>query len=139
MKFHIILTVLLLLIFTTGVAIAEKPPVTNQTPPQQHVQMPMPCPGFKVLKCSPMLVEVHKILKKMQKREDALLTELLTASDEKQSDRIILRLVRLETDRNLALLKIQAKYARLEGMFDLERKIKSRIVGILSAELAMLN
>ena len=79
------------------------------------------------------------ILKEMREREDELLDALLAATDEKQTDRLIQRLERLDTDRELALLKVQARYARLDRRFDLEKEIKGKILKILNTELTLLN
>lgn len=138
MKHLTIMTTLILLILATGVSAAEKPLPNQQSviPPEVPVQQLYSSTTF--LRLDPMLDEITTILKTMRIREDALLVELQNSTDERQTDRIIHRIKTLDTDRELALLKVQARYARLDGRFDLEREIKARILKILDNELAIL-
>jgi len=47
---------------------------------------------------------------------------------------IIHRIEGLEVDRKLGILKIQARYGRLEGCWNLEYKLRTRIMEILANE-----
>jgi len=138
MKHLTTITTLILLILAAGVLAAERPP--NTTPPTVPEQAAIPLqtnPTF--LKLDPLLVELSHVLKTMQAREDKLLTLLLEATSDQQVATVIRRIERLDTDRELALLKVQARFARLDGRFDLEREIKEKILKILNKELFVIN
>ncbi len=139
MKHLTTLMILTLLFLAAGVLAAEKPLPNNLPTISQEVpRYPVPV-SMTFLRLDPMLEEMEIILKEMREREDELLDALLAATDEKQTDRLIQRLERLDTDRELALLKVQARYARLDRRFDLEKEIKSKILKILNTELTVLN
>ncbi len=139
MKHLTTLMILTLLFLAAGVLAAEKPLPNNLPTISQEVpRYPVPV-SMTFLRLEPMLEEMEIILKEMREREDELLDALLAATDEKQTDRLIQRLERLDTDRELALLKVQARYARLDRRFDLEKEIKSKILKILNTELTVLN
>ena len=129
---------LILLILAAGVFAAEKPLSNHQTDIPQMMTLPPTHALITVLKLDPMHMEIATIIRDMRVREDKLLNELLTATDEEQSNRIIRRIERLDTDRELALLKVQARYARLDQRYDLEREIKGKILKILQNDLALL-
>ncbi len=139
MKHLTTLMILTLLFLAAGVLAAEKPLPNNLPTISQEVpRYPVPV-SMTFLRLDPMLEEMEIILKEMREREDELLDALLAATDEKQTDRLIQRLERLDTDRELALLKVQARYARLDRRFDLEKEIKGKILKILNTELTVLN
>lgn len=139
MKHLTTLMILILLILAAGVQAAEKP-LPNQLPTLEREVPVHPTPAsMTFLRLDPLLEEMEIILKDMRTREDELLNALLTATDEKQCDRIIQRLERLDTDRELALLKVQARYARMDHRFELEKEIKGEILKILNTELTLLN
>ncbi len=139
MKHLTTLMILTLLFLAAGVLAAEKPLPNNLPTISQEVpRYPVPV-SMTFLRLDPMLEEMEIILKEMREREDELLDALLAATDEKQTDRLIQRLERLDTDRELALLKVQARYARLDRRFDLEKEIKGKILKILNTELTLLN
>ena len=60
--------------------------------------------------------------------------ELAAATEDEEVQRIISRIERLEMDRTLAILKIQAHYARLEGDWNREYRLRTRILEILENE-----
>jgi len=138
MKHLTILATLILLILAAGVFAAEKPLHNQQASVLPVEPMRLPYPSMTFLKLEPMMEELEIILKEMRVREDKLLKELVAATDEEQADRIIHSIMRLDTDRELALLKVQARFARLSGRFQLEREIKGEILKILNADLALL-
>ncbi len=133
-----IIATLILLILAAGVFAAEKPLSNSQTDIPQRMILPPTHTHITVLRLDPMHMEIATIIKDMRVREDKLLNDLLTATDEEQSNRIIRRIERLDTDRELALLKVQARYARLDQRYDLEREIKGKILKILQNDLALL-
>lgn len=91
--------------------------------------------GLTALKLSPMYVEIQEVLDQASVTEQLLLQELAAATEDEQAMRIINRIERLEADRTLAILKIQARYARLEGRWDLEYQIRARILEVLEQEV----
>jgi hypothetical protein len=91
--------------------------------------------GLTVLKLSQMYVEIQEVLDQASVTEQLLLKELAAATEDDQSVRIIRRIERLEADRTLDILKIQARYARLQGRWDLEYQIRARILEVLDQEV----
>ena len=91
----------------------------------------MTSPGVTTLKLSPMYLEIKEVLDQAGETEQLLLIELAAATEDREVERIIHRIERLEVDSTLIVLKIQARYARMEGRWDLERNIRARIVKIL--------
>jgi hypothetical protein len=91
-------------------------------------------PGITTLQLSPMYVEIQQVLDQAGETEQVLLKELAAAEKDEDVQRIIYRIERLEVDRSLAILKIQARYARLEGRWNLEYKLRTRIMEILENE-----
>ncbi len=131
---------ILTLAFSAAVATAmENPPVPNPTPVSRPSGFSLPDQGFSGLETSSQHREIQAILSQIKIQEDKLLHELLVADDDQQIERIIRRIERLDVDRELAILKAKARFARLNGRFDLERKYKGRILDILTSELAMLD
>lgn len=129
----------LLLILAAGVPAADNSLPNNPTPIIQEVPVRLMPTSMTFLKLDPMLEEMEIVFRVMREKEDKLLKQLQTATSDKQSERIILRIERLDVDRELALLKIQARYARLADRFELEKRIKEKISKILVSELALLN
>lgn len=91
--------------------------------------------GVTALKLSPMYVEIQQVLDQASETEQLLLKELAAATEDEQASRIIRRIERLEVDRTLAILKIQARYARLDGRWDLEYQLRARILEVLENEV----
>jgi hypothetical protein len=91
--------------------------------------------GFTALQVSPMYVEIRQVLDQAEKSEQILLQELAAATEDAQVQRIIQRIGRLERDRSLAILKIQARYARLEGDWNREYRLRTRIMEITESEV----
>ncbi|MBU8871838.1 MAG: hypothetical protein KOO60_13310 [Gemmatimonadales bacterium] len=83
---------------------------------------------------SPYYSEIQKVNDQTEHAELALLAELRTATDEERVIQIINCLERLEVERELDVLRIQARYARGAGMLDLEMKIRARILHIMEEE-----
>ena len=138
MKHLTILATVALLILAAGLNAAERPPSPTPTVPRQE-PLPQNLSSSVFMKVDPLLVELAGVLKTMHAREDELLAELANATDEKQTAIIIRRIEKLDTDRELALLKVQARFARLDGRFDLEKKIKEKMRKVLNVELVDLN
>jgi len=90
--------------------------------------------GITTLTASPMFLEIKQVLADFERREDLLLKELAAATEDRDAERAILRIERLDVDRALAVLKIQAHYARLQENWNLEYKLRVRIMEILERE-----
>ncbi len=138
MKTLTALTTVLLIILTFGAFAADIPQTSQTMPTTFKTGSTLPLTGFTVLRLDPMTEEIEIIKKAMLAREDSLLTELFEAQTELQSNRVLQQINQLDMDRELAILRVQMRFARLDGRFDLEREIKSRIVTIVTAELNAL-
>lgn len=95
--------------------------------------------GVTTLKLSPMYLEIKEVLDQAGETEQLLLAELAAATEDREVERIIRRIERLEVDSTLVVLKIQARYARMEGRWNLERDIRARIMRILEDQSYALN
>lgn len=91
--------------------------------------------GITTLQLSPMFLEIQEVLDQAGETEKLLLRELAAATQDQDVQRIIRQIERLEMDRTLAILKIQARYARLEGDWNLEYRLRTRILEILENEI----
>lgn len=83
---------------------------------------------------SPYLREIQLVKDQADETERLLLARLQTSDDEGEVARIVHRLERLDVDRELGVLQVQARYARRAGMLDLEGKIRARILDILEED-----
>ena len=83
---------------------------------------------------SPYYQEIRHANEAAAETEQLLLARLQDTSDEEEFSRIVHRLERLEVERELKVLRIQARYAHGAGMLDLEMKIRSRILHILETD-----
>lgn len=90
--------------------------------------------GPTSLKMSTMYLEIKEILERTYASEQLLLKELAAATEDEEVERIIGRIERLEMDQTLNILKIQARYARLEGQWSLDYRLRVRIQEILAGE-----
>ena len=94
--------------------------------------------GRLIMEISPMIEEMNIIKETMQVREDSLLNALLEAQTEAQANYIINKIEQLDMDRELALLRVQVRFARLNGLFELERELEGLIASMAGTDLAML-
>ncbi|MEN8006575.1 MAG: hypothetical protein ABFS42_06135 [Candidatus Krumholzibacteriota bacterium] len=125
-------SVLVLAVSAAGAA--DLPQQSNNPAIFQDETRIMGSPGVTTLKLSPMYLEIQQVLDQAGETEQLLLAELAAATEDKEAERIIKRIERLEVDRTLIILKIQTRYARLEGRWDLERSLRARIMEILEKE-----
>ncbi len=91
-------------------------------------------PGITSLQLSSMYVEIQAVLDEAVRKEQLLLNELAAATEDEAVERIIHRIDRLEMESTLTILKIQVRYARSEGSWDVERRLRARITEILENE-----
>jgi hypothetical protein len=128
-------TVTVLALAASAVGAANLPNQSNQATNFQENSRLMGSSGVTALTLSPMYVEIQEVLDQASETEQLLLKELAAATEDEQAKRIIHRIERLEADRTLAILKIQARYARLEGRWDLEYQLRARIMEVLEQEV----
>ncbi len=131
MQRHIALIILAVLILIAGTAQAKDPSLKQNPTTVRQGPQALPAQGMTTLQQHPMIVEMQTILRETREKEDALIEALKKATTEAEMEVILIRLERLDTDRELALLKVQARYAHKLGRFELEREIKSKIVDLL--------
>ena len=129
-----IVSVTVLALSASVAGAADLPPQAGNTASYQDNLRITGSPGITTLQLSPMYVEIQQVLDQAGETEQVLLKELAAAEKDEDVQRIIYRIERLEVDRSLAILKIQARNARLEGRWNLEYKLRTRIMEILENE-----
>lgn len=132
---HIFAIATVILLAASAAGAAHLPQQTGSTTTFQDNASLMASPGVTALKLSPMYAEIQQVLDQASETEQLLLKELASATEDEQAQRIIRRIERLEADRTLAILKIQARYARLDGRWDLEYQLRARILEVLENEV----
>jgi len=133
MKLATVITATLMLI-ACGALAADAPKTSLPTPPSplKEYQEPLSC--LTVLKCDPMLEEIHWIKMARIVQEEDLLDDLAKAKTSRESNRIIQELNQLDYNQELDILLVQMRYARIDGQYDLAREIKGEIVALLSVK-----
>jgi len=134
-----ILMVVTVLILAVGTATAENFRQENDKVATYETQNQLlgSC-GHATLKLSPMFLEIHQINETSLATEQELLTQLAACQDEHEVERLVARLERLDTDRQLSVLKIRVKYARLAGQYDLAFRLRQDILRLMQQETAPL-
>jgi hypothetical protein len=94
--------------------------------------------GHATLQLSPMFLEIHAINEEMLATETELLADLAAATDEDEVGRLVHRLERLDRDRELAVLKVRIRSARIEGRFDEAFSLRKEMLQLLQKETAPL-
>ena len=123
-----------LVLAASAVGAADFPPQSGSAASFQDNSHIRGSSGITALQLSPMYLEIQQVLDQANQTEQLLLKELATATEDEDVKRIIHRIERLEVDRTLVILKIQARYARLEGRWDVEYRLRDRIMEILENE-----
>jgi|GEM_PF-5700298 len=128
-------TVFLALALIASAACAAPPlDPTGQPPDFQDPSGSISSSGVTGLKVSPMHLEIQKAVEKAQATEQRLLKELAAATEDEEAERLVHRIERLETELKLAVLKIQVHYAHAQGHWDLEYRLRARIMKLLEGE-----
>lgn len=127
---------LLLSLTTAAVAADRTPPVRHDTPRVEPVRTTTRAHVF--LTGSPYQAEMAEIREWSSRREARLYEKLRNSDDEEQVRRIVACLERLETETELKLLEVQARYAHRAGMLDLEREVRARMLEIKEQDAAQL-
>ena len=115
------------LILTCTAALGEDLPRDATPPASDHTLCPAIWSDLTALRVSPMHLEIKELLESLRGREAALLADLAAAEDETRSQRIISAIEDLDLERDLAILRIQARYARQAERWTLARQIQERI------------
>jgi len=94
--------------------------------------------GHATLKLSPMYLEIHGINQAATLAEGELLAQLAACQDEGEVMLLVTRLERLDTSRQIDVLKVRMHYARLEGRHEMAFEIRDEITRLLEKERAPL-
>lgn len=130
----ILTTVIAWALASSGAGAADLPSQSGSTASFQDNSGVTGAAGITTLQLSPMYGEIQQVLDQAGETEKLLLRELAAATEDEEVQRIIHRIERLEMDRMVSILKIQARYARLEGDWNLEYRLRTRIREILENE-----
>ena len=120
-----------LAILTLPLAAVAEGPTTTGPASQPNIDNLLPEAGHALLQLSPMYVEIRDVIAAADQRETALLKQLAAAETDSQVEALIARIKNLAVERELDVLRIQARYARRDGRFELEKKIKARMVEVM--------
>ena len=116
-----------ILIIISGTALAAGPDSTAAGSTVPNSPESIVAPQMTALRVSPMYVEIKGVLEQSARTEEALLEELSKAADELEVQLIVSKIEKLDLERDLAIMKIQARYAHQEQRWTLEKQIRSRI------------
>lgn len=116
-----------ILILTSGTVLAAGPGASAANPSFQNSANPVIVPQMTALQVSPMYLEIKGVLEQSARTEEVLLARLSMAEDELEVQLIIGKIEQMDQDRDLAILKIQAKYAHQAQRWNLEKQIRHRI------------
>lgn len=116
-----------ILIIISGTALAAGPgsPAAGSSTPNSLDSIVVP--QMTTLQVSPMYLEIKDVLEQSARTEEGLLAELSMAADELEVQLIVGKIEKLDLDRDLAIMRIQARYAHQEQRWSLEKQIRSRI------------
>jgi len=87
--------------------------------------------GHTTLTLSPLILEIHRLNAESTAAQRDLLVELAATQDEERVLRLVSRLERLETDRQVAILKVRIRHARQVGLYDLAFELRHQMVLLL--------
>ncbi len=133
------LTVVGILIFAAGSATAEGFRQDSDQMAMYQTRDPLgPGHGPTTLKLSPMFLEIYRINNAAIATEQELLSRLALTQDEKEVESFVYRLERLDIERQLSVLKVRVKYAKLEGRYDLAFRLREGIVQLLERDAGPL-
>ncbi len=139
MRTLLTLTVVGILILSVGSALAEnKRPESGQMTVYQPQVPSLASHGRATLKISQMYLDIHRINLDATARERDLLAELALAQDDDLVNRLVYRLERLDTNRQIDVLKIRVRYARLAGRYDEAFTLRREILDLMKADIAAL-
>ena len=139
MRTLLTLTVVGVLVLTAGSAMSENQWLEPGQMTVYQPQVPMLASrGHATLKLSQMYLDIHRINLDATEAERSLLAELAAAQDDDLVRRLVYRLERLDTNRQLDVLKIRVHYARLEGRYDQAFALRREILELMKSDIAAL-
>jgi len=139
MRTLLTLTVGGILILSVGSALAEsKRPESGQMTVYQPQVPDLASRGHATLKLSQMYLDIHRINLDATTQERELLAELALAQDEDLVNRLVYRLERLDVNRQIDVLKVRVRYARLSGRYDEVFALRREILDLVKADIAAL-
>lgn len=131
------LTAITILILAAGLATAE---TVRQDYDQQAVYSPRThipeLQGLTTLTVSPQYLEIYRINEASVALEGQLLTQLAAAQDDDVVQQLVYRLERIQTDRDLNILKVRVRYARLEGRYDLAFQLRQEMLELIQKDIS---
>jgi len=131
------LTVVVILILAAGSASAEN---FRQDYNKMDTYMPpdnIPASsGRAALHLSPMYLEIHRINEATTESERKLLVKLAASQDEDEVMQIVYRLERLETERQIDVLKVKIRYSKISGQYDQAFRLQRELLMILQRDQA---
>lgn len=87
--------------------------------------------GNAPLTLSPLILEIQRINEESATTQRELLAELAATHDEQSVLRLVSRLERLETERQVAIFKVRILHARQVGRYDLAFELRHQMVLLL--------
>lgn len=139
MRTLLTLTVIGILVFVAGSALAENHRPDSGQMTNYELQVPaLASDGHAMLKLSQMYLDIHRINLEATEAESNLLAELAAAQDDDLVQRLVYRLERLDTNRQIDVLKVRIHYARLEGRYDQAFGLRREILELMKSDIAAL-
>lgn len=132
MRFPVAALAVLGLILAQGLALAEEftpnsdPNVVRYVEPDLTVSR-----HLTVLTVSPLYLEIKGAIERSHVQVQSLLKQLAVTTDPIVADELVARIERTEFDQQVCILKIQLKYARQAGLYELARDLQERIGALL--------
>jgi len=130
------LTAIAILILAAGTATAERYREDSNSQAMYTPENYVPdTHGITVLKISPQYLEIHQVNEAALEMEGKLLALLASAQEDDVVQQLVYRLERLNTDREIDILKIRIRYARLGGQFDLAMELRHEMLELIRQDL----
>ena len=139
MRTLLTLTVVAILVFVAGSAMAENQRPESGQMTNYEPKIPVLATfGHATLKLSQKYLDIHRINLEATEAERNLLAELAAAQDDDLVQRLVYRLERLDTNRQIDVLKVRIHYARLEGRHDQAFSLRREILELIKSDIAAL-
>ena len=139
MRHLLTLIVVGILIVSAGSAVAENFRQGYDKSIAQELQDPLLARrGHATLTLSPMYLEIHGINEAAKLAEAELLALVVASTDEGEVLRLVHSLQRLDTDRQIDILKVQIRYAQMGGRHELVFRLRKDVLQLLQTDVAPL-
>lgn len=135
------IAILIIAVVVTGLAATAfaKGPIAQQRAEAPRLEsLDAGTRAHALLTGSPYLRDLEEINRISAEREQELYAALREAEDLEEVHRLVRRLRRLESETDMEILKVQAHYARVAGMLDLEKEIRARILERMESDTTEL-